>query len=101
MARVARQVQAPTLSNQVEGGRTPLLPAQQLQALGFRVAIYPNSVTRLFARAGRELFEGLRASGSTEHFAGRMLDHRGLWDLFEHPAFMAAEQRYGVEEPGR
>ena len=106
MARVTREVHAPTLSNQVEGGRTPLLPAQQLQALGFRMAIYPNSVTRLFARAGRELFDELRTSGSTQAFADRMLDHRGLWDLFEYPAFMAAEQRY-VEEgaepqpPGR
>lgn len=96
MQRVAREVQAPTLSNQVEGGRTPLLPADHLQALGYRIAIYPNSVTRLFARAGQELFEELHRSGSTQGLKGRMLDHRGLWDLFEHPAFMALEQRYAA-----
>jgi len=96
MQRVAREVKAPTLSNQVEGGRTPLLPAPQLQALGYRIAIYPNSVTRLFARAGQELFEELHRSGSTQGLKGRMLDHRGLWDLFEHPAFMQLEQRYST-----
>lgn len=96
MQRVAREVNAPTLSNQVEGGRTPLLPAPQLQALGYRIAIYPNSVTRLFARAGQELFEELHRSGSTQGLKGRMLDHRGLWDLFEHPAFMQLEQRYSA-----
>lgn len=100
MARITREVRAPNLSNQVEGGRTPLLPASELQALGFRMAIYPNSVTRLFARAGRELFEDLRVSGSTRAFAGRMLDHRGLWDLFEYPAFIAAEQRYAADRAG-
>jgi 2,3-dimethylmalate lyase len=94
MARVASELGAPALSNQVEGGRTPLLPAAQLQAMGYRIAIYPNSVTRLFARAGRELFEELRASGSTQAMASRMLDHRGLWDLFEHPAFLRLEERY-------
>ena len=94
MARVTRELQVPALSNQVEGGRTPLLPADRLAALGFRIAIYPNSVTRLFARAGRELFDELRASGSTQRFAPRMLDHRGLWDLFEYPAFIELEQRY-------
>jgi 2-methylisocitrate lyase-like PEP mutase family enzyme len=96
MARITREVKAPTLSNQVEGGRTPLLPASQLETLGYRMAIYPNSVTRLFAQAGRELFEGLRAGGSTQSFADRMLDHRALWDLFEYPAFMAAEHRYAA-----
>jgi 2-methylisocitrate lyase-like PEP mutase family enzyme len=97
MARITREVQAPTLSNQVEGGRTPLLPAGQLEALGYRMAIYPNSVTRLFARAGRELFDELRASGSTQAFADQMLNHRGLWDLFEYPAFMATEARYAAD----
>lgn len=96
MQRVAREVKAPTLSNQVEGGRTPLLPAAELEALGYRMAIYPNSVTRLFACAGQELFEELHRTGSTQGLKGRMLDHRGLWDLFEHPAFMQLEQRYGA-----
>ena len=96
MQRVAREVKAPTLSNQVEGGRTPLLPAAELEALGYRIAIYPNSVTRLFARAGQELFQELNRTGSTQGLKGRMLDHRGLWDLFEHPAFMQLEQRYGA-----
>jgi 2,3-dimethylmalate lyase len=99
MARITREVRGPTLVNQVEGGRTPLLPADQLQALGFRIAIYPNSVTRLFARAGRELYEGLRATGSTRGFEGRMLNHRELWDLFEYPAFVSAEQRYMGQPP--
>jgi 2-methylisocitrate lyase-like PEP mutase family enzyme len=100
MARVAREVQAPTLSNQVEGGRTPLLPTDQLEALGFQFAIYPNSVTRLFARVGRELFDDLRSSGSTQNFIPRMLDHRELWDLFEHPAFVDLERRY-IGDPER
>jgi 2,3-dimethylmalate lyase len=99
MARITREVKAPTLANQVEGGRTPLLSADGLQALGFRIVIYPNSVTRVFARAGRELFDGLRSTGSTRGFEDRMLNHRQLWDLFEYPAFIAAEQRYAGEQP--
>lgn len=95
MQRITREVHGPTLCNQVEGGRTPLLPAQQLEALGFRLAIYPNSVTRLFARAGQELYDELRTSGCTQRLAPRMLDHRGLWDLFEYPAFIDLERRYG------
>lgn len=96
MQRVVREVRAPTLANQVEGGRTPMLPADQLAGLGFRMAIYPNSITRLFARAGKELFDELRRTGSTQGHADRMLDHRGLWDLFEHAAFVELEGRYAA-----
>ena len=32
----------PTLANMIEGGRTPVLPAKELEALGFALAIYPT-----------------------------------------------------------
>jgi 2-methylisocitrate lyase-like PEP mutase family enzyme len=31
----------PLLANMVQGGRTPLLPAGELQSIGYRIAIYP------------------------------------------------------------
>jgi 2-methylisocitrate lyase-like PEP mutase family enzyme len=45
MAAITPRLKAPTLANMVEGGRTPILPAARLEALGFRLAIYPNSLT--------------------------------------------------------
>jgi 2-methylisocitrate lyase-like PEP mutase family enzyme len=99
MRRINREVRAPNLANQVEGGRTPMLPAEELSKLGYRIAIYPNSITRLFARAGQELFDGLRRTGSTQGFADRMLDHRGLWSLFDYEAYLQAEARYVAAPP--
>lgn len=93
MRRVTR-LDVPTLANQVEGGRTPMLAKDELQAIGFSLAIYPNSITRLIGHAGQLLFNELRTSGSTRAFADRMLDHRGLWELFEHRSFIALEERY-------
>ncbi len=95
MRRITDSLRLPCLSNQVEGGRTPLLAARDLESLGYALAIYPNSITRLFARVGRSLYDELQASGSTAAFADRMLDHRALWDLFDYPAFVQAEARYG------
>lgn len=99
MRRVTR-LGVPTLANQVEGGRTPMLPKDELQAIGFSLAIYPNSITRLIGHAGQLLFNELRTSGSTRAFADRMLDHRELWEMFEHREFIALEERYrgGVEK---
>jgi carboxyvinyl-carboxyphosphonate phosphorylmutase len=100
MRRVTGELRVPTLANQVEGGRTPMLPAAELQEIGFGLAIYPNSITRLFGQMGQALFTELRESGSTRAFADRMLDHRALWELFEHRKFIEVEERYAVKKGG-
>jgi 2-methylisocitrate lyase-like PEP mutase family enzyme len=41
MARIGQEIDAPLLANMVEGGRTPILPAARLAALGYAIAIYP------------------------------------------------------------
>jgi carboxyvinyl-carboxyphosphonate phosphorylmutase len=100
MRRVTSEFRVPTLVNQVEGGRTPMLSAEELQAVGFGLAIYPNSITRLFGRVGQLLFTELRESGSTRAFSDRMLDHRALWELFEHSSFIELESQYALAAGG-
>jgi carboxyvinyl-carboxyphosphonate phosphorylmutase len=101
MRRIVAEVGAPALANLVEGGRTPLLSAERLGQIGYRIAIYPNSITRLFAHAGASLYEALRRDGSTRAFSDRMLDHRGLWDLFDYPDFIELESRYARRDASR
>jgi len=94
MAKVPPAFDVPCLANMVEGGRTPLLSADRLQALGFRLAIYPNSLTRLFARVGQDLLASLKASGGTSAMSNQMLDHGQLWTLFENERWQALEKRF-------
>jgi 2-methylisocitrate lyase-like PEP mutase family enzyme len=86
--------EVPLLANMVEGGRTPILPAERLQALGFRLAIYPNALTRLFAKAGLEMLASLKETGSSDAMSGRMLSHGALWELFDNASWRALEDRY-------
>jgi len=94
LAQVPKRLDMPCLANMVEGGRTPVLPFPTLEAMGFKVAIYPNSLTRLFARAGQDLLAGLKSSGGTAGFANQMLDHGQLWSLFENEKWQALEKRF-------
>jgi 2-methylisocitrate lyase-like PEP mutase family enzyme len=94
MARIAGELSAPLLANMVEGGRTPLLPADELAALGFAFAIYPNALTRMIARMGMDLLASLASTGATTQWRDRMLDHDALWALFESGAWYALERRY-------
>jgi 2-methylisocitrate lyase-like PEP mutase family enzyme len=48
---VGREVQGPALVNVFEGGKTPMLGAQELEAMGFRLGIYPSQTHRAAIRA--------------------------------------------------
>lgn len=41
MRRVAAEINAPLFANMVNGGRTPLLPADKLAEMGYSIAIHP------------------------------------------------------------
>ena len=91
-----RQLEKPTMANMVEGGRTPVLPYPQLQQIGFSLAIFPNSLTRLLGNTGAALMAELKNTGTTAGMAESMLDHKGLWDLFDNQRWRTLEDRYGT-----
>ena len=47
MRQIGRSFELPLLANMVEGGRTPVLSQQELEAIGYKLAIFP--VTALLA----------------------------------------------------
>ena len=85
---------APLLANMVEGGKTPLLAAAELEGIGYSIAIFPGGLVRALARAGTEYFENLKRTGSTAAFAGRMLDFEQLNALIGTPELLALGRRY-------
>lgn len=99
LARVVREVPGAHVANMVEGGRTPLLDVATLQRLGFRIVIFPNSLTRLFARMGGELLGDLARTGTTTAFRDRMLDHRQLWDLFDNKGWVGLADKFERPAP--
>ncbi|WP_119418708.1 isocitrate lyase/PEP mutase family protein [Desertibaculum subflavum] len=68
----------PVLANMVEGGKTPLAGAAELEAMGFRIVIFPGGLVRTVAKAATEYFAALRRDGSAEATRGRMFDFAGL-----------------------
>jgi 2-methylisocitrate lyase-like PEP mutase family enzyme len=64
---VAARVAGPQVINQVEGGMTPMLPVERLQALGFAVALHANLALLASVAAMRAVLAELRATGSTQN----------------------------------
>lgn len=95
MRQIARRFRVPTLANMVEGGRTPFLPTASLRDIGYRIAIYPNTLTRVLGRVGQRVLRSLKQDGTTNGMADCMMDHRELWSLFEYDKWTETERRLG------
>jgi 2-methylisocitrate lyase-like PEP mutase family enzyme len=63
MAAICRGIDKPLLANMVEGGRTPVLPAERLKALGYAIAIYPAVGFLAAAKALESAYAQLRDTG--------------------------------------
>lgn len=54
------------LVNVFKGGKTPMLPMQRLQEMGYRIAIYPSETQRAAIHAMRAALSTLQREGTTE-----------------------------------
>jgi 2-methylisocitrate lyase-like PEP mutase family enzyme len=95
-ARAGRELGArvPLLANMVEGGRSPLLSLDELDRLGFRLAIFPGAMVRVVARAGQDYLATLRRDGTTRQMLDRMLDFHGINELIGTDVMLRAGSRY-------
>jgi 2-methylisocitrate lyase-like PEP mutase family enzyme len=85
----------PLLANMVEGGKTPVLPAAELEAVGYSIAIFPGGLARCLAFAAQEYFSRLRKDGTTASLRGRMLDFDGLNQTIGTPELLKLGKKYG------
>jgi 2-methylisocitrate lyase-like PEP mutase family enzyme len=56
----------PLLVNVFKGGKTPMLPVERLEHMGYRIAIYPSETQRAGIHAMRRVLEMLKREGTTE-----------------------------------
>jgi len=84
----------PLLVNMIEGGKTPLKSAGELQALGYSAAIFPGGTVRVVAHTLQSYFGSLKAHGTTEPYRERMVDFDGLNRLIETPKLLALGEQY-------
>jgi len=81
MQRICREVPGPCLANNVETGLSPLLPAAELQAIGYAAVVFPVAATYSAAFALRDLFATIRRTGTPAEFLPRMLSFTDFNEL--------------------
>lgn len=104
MRRINDEIEAATLANNLEGGKSPLLSAKELEEIGYNVVVFPVSATYAIAKTIRELMEEIKNRGTTANFLERMTTFadfnrligleslRGLERYYEKQALGALEK---------
>jgi 2-methylisocitrate lyase-like PEP mutase family enzyme len=84
----------PLVANMVEVGRTPMLPARELESLGFRLVIFPGGIVRAVARTAQAFYHVLAQDGTTDRCRDWMFDLDALNALLGTKAILERSRSY-------
>jgi len=77
-------VSVPVLANMTEFGVTPLMPRQQLNEAGVRLALYPLSAFRAMSQAAERVFRAILSDGSQQSVLDLMQTREQLYDVLNY-----------------
>ncbi len=95
MQRVVAAVDTPLLANMADGGKTPILSAQQLTDIGYQAAIFP-AISALSAMAAVDkALRTLKETGQSQHPDTPRFDFGEMCELLGFEDVWAFEARWG------
>ena len=101
MEKIARNFDVPLLANMVDGGRTPILSGQELESLGFRIAIFPVAGFLAAGAAMASVYGHMKQTGSSKAWQGELYPFEAFSRLMGFERIWAFERAHaGLEEPG-
>jgi 2-methylisocitrate lyase-like PEP mutase family enzyme len=101
MRRIGNAFDLPLLANMVEGGRTPVLPQEQLAEIGYRIAIYPALGFLAAGAALKKVYAALQRDRGSHEVAdslydfgefSRMMGFEAVWEFDRLHAVDAANE---------
>lgn len=96
---VARKLAGyPLLINMFEGGRTPLVPPEELAALGYRIVIVPSDLQRAAIHAMQRAARELHERGNTSAISDQLTSFDERDALIDKATWDERERRFGAED---
>ncbi|MGI4807350.1 MAG: methylisocitrate lyase [Janthinobacterium lividum] len=77
----------PLLANMTEFGRTPFFTADEFQAMGYRMVIWPVSSLRVANKAQETLYAAIKADGGTQNQVDRMQTRAELYATIDYAGY--------------
>ena len=101
LAAIPKAFKKPTLYNMASSGKTPFLPADEIQKLGFKVIIYPNFALLSAITAINRTLTELKAKGTPAGIVNDIASFQDFFNLVGMKEVQDAEAKYGVDEKTR
>jgi 2-methylisocitrate lyase-like PEP mutase family enzyme len=96
MRRFCRAMTKPCMANMVPGGKTPILPPDQLQAVGYKLALYPVMLLSSAIAAMQATLSALRPGATTP--APPSVAFADLQKIVGFPDYWSRETLYQTRE---
>jgi methylisocitrate lyase len=80
----SQAVNVPLLANMTEFGKTPYYTAEQFQAWGFNMVIYPVSALRMAAKAYGKVFQAILDKGTQQDYVAEMQTRKELYETIRY-----------------
>ena len=90
--RIAREISVPNVANMVEGGKTPLCSAKELEEMGYQVVLFANCVLRTSVKAIQKILRYLIEHGSSMELLDEMIT------MQERNRVTGLEEMYRIEK---
>ncbi len=94
MRQIGRSFELPLLANMVEGGRTPILSHQELESIGYKLAIFPVTALLAATEAMKAVYESFKKTGSSAGLSTPLMPFADLTKLMGFEAIWEFEKRY-------
>jgi carboxyvinyl-carboxyphosphonate phosphorylmutase len=92
--RLRYEVDVPLLYNFVEHGKSPLIPVAHLEALGFKMVIFPGSLMLSVYTLAQRILREIRQHGTTASLLGEMGSVVDLFNLMGMREALALEAQW-------
>jgi 2-methylisocitrate lyase-like PEP mutase family enzyme len=94
LAAIPQALAKPAVANIFEGGKTPPLPARELEAMGFRLGIYPSQTHRAAIAAAKKVLAALKRDGDTSAIEHELATFNDREEAVNAGRWRAIEQQY-------
>ena len=102
LAEIPRRLSGiPLLVNVFKGGKTPMLPMERLEKMGYRIAIYPSETQRAAIHAMRTALATLKREGTTESIDAVLTTFRERDRVVGLEEWQNIERQYLAVEPSK
>lgn len=94
MQKIGRSTDLPLVANMVEGGRTPVLSQTELEAIGYKIAIFPVTALLASSEAMKTVYSQLKNTGSSVGAVVPLMPFNELTQLMGFQEVWDFDKRY-------